>query len=154
MYPGLQLNDAMLASVGAQSPQEVMQPLNHPSSCKNHQANRTDELEQTSTTTIRVPTAPADTANKMEREHEQGLNKYPEPSFAASHKYPKHLCMAVRPKISKHAVLLPLFAHVAGFLFRIELGWVGNVVENNDMGCWKLNGRPQTLASFVLYMAK
>ncbi|KAG5574135.1 hypothetical protein H5410_063901 [Solanum commersonii] len=37
MYPGLQLNAAMLASVGAQSPQEAMQPLNHPSSSKNHQ---------------------------------------------------------------------------------------------------------------------
>lgn len=37
MYPRLQLNAVMLASVGAHSPQEAMQPLNRPSSSKNHQ---------------------------------------------------------------------------------------------------------------------
>ena len=36
MYPGLQLNAAIFASLGAQSPQENMQPLNHPSSRKNN----------------------------------------------------------------------------------------------------------------------
>ncbi|KAH0705572.1 hypothetical protein KY290_012144 [Solanum tuberosum] len=43
MYPGLQLNTAMLASVGAQSPQEAMQPLNRPSSSKNHQGGEDNE---------------------------------------------------------------------------------------------------------------
>ncbi|KAG5620308.1 hypothetical protein H5410_005526 [Solanum commersonii] len=43
MYPGLQLNATMLASVGAQSPQEAMQPLNRPSSSKNHQGGEDNE---------------------------------------------------------------------------------------------------------------
>ncbi|KAH0669761.1 hypothetical protein KY289_024254 [Solanum tuberosum] len=54
MYPGLQLNAAMLASMGSQSPQEAMQPLNRPSSSKNNQALKgwpiadTDELGSSS----------------------------------------------------------------------------------------------------------
>ncbi|KAL3328054.1 hypothetical protein AABB24_035624 [Solanum stoloniferum] len=43
MYPGLQLNAAKLASVGAQSPQEAMQPLNRPSSSKNHQGGEDNQ---------------------------------------------------------------------------------------------------------------
>uniref|UniRef100_M1BEZ8 Uncharacterized protein n=1 Tax=Solanum tuberosum TaxID=4113 RepID=M1BEZ8_SOLTU len=43
MYPGLQLNTAMLASVGAQSPQEAIEPLNSPSSSKNHQGGEDNQ---------------------------------------------------------------------------------------------------------------
>uniref|UniRef100_M1DR24 Uncharacterized protein n=1 Tax=Solanum tuberosum TaxID=4113 RepID=M1DR24_SOLTU len=50
---------------------------------------------------MRVPTAPADPTNKTEREHEQGLNRYPNPSFAAFRNYHKHLYVAVRLEMSK-----------------------------------------------------
>ncbi|KAG5580101.1 hypothetical protein H5410_050728 [Solanum commersonii] len=43
MYPGLQLNTSMLASVGPHSPQEAMQLLNRPSSSKNYQGGEDNQ---------------------------------------------------------------------------------------------------------------
>ncbi|KAK4731421.1 hypothetical protein R3W88_024409 [Solanum pinnatisectum] len=48
MYLGLQLNSAMLASLGAQSPQEVMEPLNRPSSRKNNQGGEDNQEDDES----------------------------------------------------------------------------------------------------------
>uniref|UniRef100_M1DK88 Uncharacterized protein n=1 Tax=Solanum tuberosum TaxID=4113 RepID=M1DK88_SOLTU len=48
MYPGLQLNAAMLASLGAQSPQEAMEPLNHRSSSKNNQGGEDNQEDDES----------------------------------------------------------------------------------------------------------
>uniref|UniRef100_M1DX12 'chromo' domain containing protein n=1 Tax=Solanum tuberosum TaxID=4113 RepID=M1DX12_SOLTU len=48
MYPGLQLNAAMLASLGAHSPQEAMEPLNHPSSSKNNQGGEDNQEDDES----------------------------------------------------------------------------------------------------------
>ncbi|KAK4716319.1 hypothetical protein R3W88_014657 [Solanum pinnatisectum] len=48
MYPRLQLNAAILASLGAQSLQEAMEPLNHPSSSKNNQGGEDNQEDDES----------------------------------------------------------------------------------------------------------
>ncbi|KAH0709460.1 hypothetical protein KY284_010887 [Solanum tuberosum] len=48
MYPRLQLNAAMLTSLGAQSPQEAMEPLNPLSSSKNNQSGEDNQEDDES----------------------------------------------------------------------------------------------------------